>query len=298
MLEQAPNKVTIEGILSEVDLKEGTTKNNPANPQKSGREYIGGNIKVRVDQEVNGKQEENEVTVRLFAMKNKNDGNPNPAYENIRKIKDTMTSIAACGNVEDATRVRITTGSITENAYYSMSGNLVSMPQINASFVQAIRKDDCKPKADFDATIVVGSIKDEIRDDAETGRLIIKAVLVQYGGKVDAVDFIVASTSAVNHIRTYWSEGDTVEVAGKVNFTSRTIKRTKEVGFGDPIVDERTVSVRELIITSGSEEGFSDETAYNADEIKKALAERQTRIEASKKKEEVNTSTKSAGFGF
>lgn len=297
MLKQANNKVTIEGILSEVDIKTGTTKENPDNPAKSKRDYASGNIKVKVTQEVNGKTEENEIPVRLFAMKNKNDGNPNPAYDNIIKIQETMTSIAACGNEDEATRVRITTGSIVENAYYSQAGNLVSMPQINASFVQAIKKDDCHPKADFDATIVVGSIKEEIRDEVETGRLIVKGLLVQYGEKVDAVDFIVASTGAVNHIKTYWNEGDTVEIAGKVNFTSKTIRREKSVGFGDPIIEERTISARELTITSGSEEGFDEEQAYDATEIKKALAERQARIEASKKKEAAKPASGSS-FGF
>ena len=47
-MRQAENKVIIEGILSEIDLKYGSFNKN-GTQMKS----IGGNIKVRVTQEIN-----------------------------------------------------------------------------------------------------------------------------------------------------------------------------------------------------------------------------------------------------
>lgn len=296
MLRQAENKVTIEGILSEVDIKTGESK-------KDGKPYIMGEIKIKVSQEINGKTEDMEVPVNLFATKMTKSGSVNPAYESIKKIMDDYVSIASCGNEEDATRVRIDRGEIGENAFYGNNGTLVSMPRIRTSFTNRIRKDECNQKADFVTVIVIGSIKEEVRNDVPTGRLVIKGIVPQYGEKVDVVDFIVASNEAINHIQTYWNEGDTVRVAGKVNFSSRTIHEEKEVGFGAPIVEDKTISVRELIITSGSQSALDGDLAYDANEIKTALAQRQDTLE--KQKEERNKKQapaapvqKDNGFGF
>ena len=154
----------------------------------------------------------------------------------------------------------------------------------------------------FEAVIVIGNIKEEVRNDEPTGRLIVKGILVQYGERADVVDFIVASTDAINHIQTYWNEGDTVRVAGKVNFSSRVIHEEKEVGFGDPIIEDRTISVKELIITSGSQSALDGDLAYEADEIREALKRRQATLDEQKdnasKKEAAPAEKKSTDFGF
>lgn len=298
MLKQADNKVRIEGILSEVDIKTGESK-------KDKKPYVMGEIKIKVTQDINGKTEVMEIPVNMFATKNTRSGNSNPAYESIMKIKEEYTSIASCGNEDEASRIRIDRAEIGENAFYGNNGVLVSRPRIRASFTNRIKKDECQEKADFEAVIVIGNIKEEIRNDEPTGRLVVKGILVQYGEKVDVIDFIVASNDAINHIQTYWNEGDTVRVAGKVNFSSRTIHEEKEVGFGDPIIEDKTVSVRELIITSGSQSALDGELAYDADEIQEALKKRKVALDEQKANSEKKsaqtsqeTEKKSADFGF
>ena len=286
MIKQADNKVSIEGILSEVDIKTGSSK-------KDGKPYVMGEIKVKVAQDINGETKHNEIPINLFATQKTKKDTLNPAYEAIMNIKENYTSIAACGSEDQATRIRIDRGELGENAFYGSNGALVSTPRIRASFTTSIKKDECKEKAVFEAVIVIGSIKEEIRSDEPTGRLIVKGILPQYGGRVDVIDFIVASTEAINHIQTYWNEGDTVRIAGKVNFSSRTIHEEKEVGFGEPIVEDRTISVKELIITSGSQSALEDELAYDAEEIKKALKERQAILDEKKEKK---GSAKDFGF--
>ena len=295
MLRQADNKVCIEGILSEVDIKTGESK-------KDQKPYIMGEIKVKVTQDINGKTEHMEIPVNMFATKETKKGGINPAYQNIQKIKEEYTSIASCGNEDEASRIRIDRAEIGENAFWGNNGVLVSRPRIRASFSSRIKKDECKENATFEAVIVIGNIKEEIKNDEPTGRLVIKGILIQYGGKADVVDFIVASNDAINHIQTYWNEGDTVRVAGKINFSSRVIHEEKEVGFGDPIIEERTVSVKELIITSGSQSALDGELAYEAEDIKEALKQRQATLdeqkENSSKKETSVTEKKNTDFGF
>lgn len=295
MLRQAENKVCIEGILSEVDIKTGESK-------KDKKPYVACEIKVKVNQDINGKTENMEIPINMFATKETKRGGINPAYENIMKIKEEYTSIASCGNEDEASRIRIDRAEIGENAFFSNNGVLVSKPRIRASFSSKVKKDECQEKANFETVIVIGNIKEEIRNDEPTGRLIVKGIIVQYGEKVDVVDFIVASNDAINHIQTYWNEGDTVRVMGKINFSSRVIHEEKEVGFGDPIIEDKTISVKELIITAGSQSALDGDLAYEADEIREALKRRQVALDEQKenstKKATTTVEGKSTDFGF
>ena len=277
MLKQAENIVKIEGILSEVNIREDVSK-------ATQKPYIMGEIKVRVNQDINGETKDIEIPVNLFATKEKKAGGINPAYEAIKKIQTEYTSIAACGDVSKASRVRIDRGELGENAFWGNDGRLVSQPRIRTSFTTRINSADCNQKADFKTTIVVAKISDEIVKDEPTGRLVVKGIIPQYGEKVDIVDYVVASEEAINHIRTYWNEGDTVTVAGKVNFSTKTTVEEKTVGFGDPIREEKTFSVKELIITSGSASALEGDAAYNTEEISAALKERMASLEALKEK--------------
>jgi hypothetical protein len=60
MLRQAENKVKIEGILSETDLRYVIFERNGET-----KEAIGGSIKVLVEQEINGKAEALEIPVHM-----------------------------------------------------------------------------------------------------------------------------------------------------------------------------------------------------------------------------------------
>ena len=298
MLKQAENNVKIEGILSEVDVREGIGKDTK-------KPYIMGEIKVRVNQDINGEMKDIEIPVNLFATKETKKGGINPAYEAIKKIQTEYTSLAACGGDESkASYLRIDRGELGENAFWGRDGKLVSMPRIRTSFMTRVNPADCNQKATFKATIVVAKIFDEIVKDEPTGRVIVKGILCQFNEKVDLVDFIVASEEAINHIRTYWNVGDTVTVAGKVNFSSKVYREEKVVGFGEPIIEEKTVSVKELIIISGSASALEGDAAYDAEEINNALKNRMSMLEEQKNKKPAAAApaeapaVSGANFGF
>ena len=97
--------------------------------------------------------------------------------------------------------------------------------------------------------------------------------------------------------------GDTVKASGRLNFSSRTEVTYQEVDFGEPIKQERTISVSELILTGGSATPLEGDFAYDADEIREALAKRTAKLEADKVKKasQAKSSTKAApaaGKGF
>ena len=281
MLKQAENSVKIEGILSEIDLKTGTTNKNGKTI-----EYIGGSIKVRVTQMINGQEVDLEIPVYMFSNKLTNAGGPNPAYESINRVMTEYTSIAA-GGIEAADRVRITNGNIRMNEYYNQNGSLNSYPRINASFVTKITDlTKFNPEASFSAVFVIAAMGPETDREgvALENRFKIRGILPQYGGKVDVVDFYATNPNVIDAVSSYWSEKDTVKINGKLNFTSTVEEKMVEVDFGEPRMERRTVSVSELIITGGTQTPLDGEFAYDEDEIATALQERQAYLATLKEK--------------
>lgn len=281
MLRQAENKVFIEGILSEVNVREGSfTRDGKQMP------YLSGNIIVKVNDIINQVETECDVPVNFFVTRYKKDGGENPAYKSIQDLTTNFTSIAAC-DVEHADRIRITSGSIHENSFFGKNGNLVTYPRIDSSFFQKVSKNDCKPQTRFENVICIGGIKEEMDTNGDpTGHLIIQGILPQYGGKVDVVNYKVTSKNAIDHIQSNWNKGDTVKVVGKLLFSSKTEYIEEAVGFGEPIRNARTVNVSDLIVTSGSATAFEGDAAFDIDEIATALNDRQVRLNAEKQKSE------------
>ena len=280
MLRQAENRVKIEGILSEIDIKTSTFK-------KDGRDMdaIGGTIIVKVTQKMGDQDKELAIPVHMFAAKFTNKGTPNPAYASIEKIANDFVSIASAGDEAKADCVRLTNASVRMNEYYSQNGNFVSFPRINSSFFQKVRKDELEPEATFNVQFVVTNKAEEVDANGDvTGRYIITGALPQYGDVVDVVKFYCESEGVINAVSTYWEIGDTVQAHGKLNFSQKTETITEESDFGDAISRQRTISVSEPIITGGTQEPLGDELSYTNDEIRDGLARRKAKLEAEKDK--------------
>ena len=275
MLESKENSVKIEGILSEIDLEAGSYVKDGKTVEK-----IGGSIKVRVNQMLNGEETELDIPVFMFANKMTNKGTPNPAYASIERVMNEYKSIAAVG-MDAADRVRITGANIRMNEYYGQNGNLNSYPRINASFVTKITDmSKYAPEATFSAIFAIGNMAYETdKDGVEvSNRFKIRGIMPQYGGSVDVIDFFATTPNVIDAVSSYWEQGDTVKVNGKLNFTSRTEETITQVDFGEPRIEKKTISVSELIITGGSQTPLDGDFAFDSDENKAALEARQVRL--------------------
>lgn len=277
-MRQAENRVRIEGILSEVDI-------NTITFNRGGEELeaLSGKILVKNTQVVNGEKKDLFTPVHVFQPKYTKNGTPNPAYESINNVVTEMKSIAFTGNENEADKVRITSGNIGENAYFSRDGRLISYPRITASFVNKVRADESRSEGSFIVEFYVCGKEDELdREGMPTGRLKIKGAIPQYGNRVDIVDFICESQSVIDAVSSYWEIGDTVKASGRLNFTSSTETVLEEQGFGEPIERIRTYNRSELIITGGSQDPIDN--GYTREEIAEGISERKARLEAQKEK--------------
>lgn len=292
MLRQAENKIRIEGILSEINLKYGSYV-------RDGKtiDNIGGTIKVLVSQEVNGENVELIIPVSMFSPKYTNAGKINPSYESIEKVMKEYTSIASGAGIEGADKIRITTGNVRMNEYYNQQGQLVSFPRINASFVSKA-VGDFRPEASWSLEFAISSMNFVTDDDGvelEPKKLCVKALVPQYGGKIDTMELFATNPAVIDAITTYWENQKTYTAKGRINFTSTTKEIIEECDFGEPDIKTRTINVNELIITKGTQSPLEDELAFSPAELAAALKEHKAYLDTLKNK--VNTKSAPAPSG-
>lgn len=267
---QSTNKVTIVGMLNELEIEEKITND--------GRGYVSGKASIRVDQEIGGKKVENIIPIRMFSMKKKKDGTDNVIYERIAKLKDKMTSLAAAEEPSQASKVLITGATLQENMWADKTTGQVKKDfQISANFMKEA-KDEDEDCGVFELTGVIGNMKDEYdKNGDETGRLKISFIVIGWQGKADVIELTVENPNAVDFIKNNWELEDTVSLTGIINMTYKTETWTEEQGFGEPIKRTRTISKRELIVTGGSPSGLDEAFSYDTNDIKAALEERKIR---------------------
>ena len=282
MLRQAENRIKIEGILSEIDLKYGSYVNRNG----ENVETVGGSIKVLVDQNINGVSTTLEVPVYMFSGKYTKKGTINPAYESIEKVMKEFVSIAACGSKEQADKVRITNAQMRMNEFYGQNGQLVSQPRVSASFV-AKAIGEFKPEATFSMEFMVSDlhrVTDSEGIECDPAKLEVTAIVPQYGEKVDVCKLYATSPNVINAVENYWEAGACYKANGRLNFSSTTQTIKEEVDFGEAIEKARTINVSEFIITGGSQAALDGDFAFAIDDIKSAMAERKVRLEELKTK--------------
>lgn len=279
MLRQAENKVKIEGILSEIDLKYGSFVKDGAPV-----ETVGGSIKILVEQEINKVPTTLEVPVYMFSTKYTKVGKLNPSYESIETIMKDFVSIAACGSKEGADKVRITNAQIRMNEFIGQNGTMVSSPRIHASFASRVIG-TFKPEATFTLEFMVSEISrmvDAQGVELDPPKLNIVTIVPQYGEKVDVVPLHAANPNVISAIENYWESGNCYRASGRLNFSSSTQTVLEEVDFGEPIEKVRTINVSEFLVTGGAQAPLDDEFAFSVEDIRKAMAERKERLEAMK----------------
>lgn len=271
MIRESQNYVVIEGILSEINLSlREFTKNGVKH------DAIGGDIKVKVVQDVEGQDVELEVPVNMFSGKLTNKGGENPSYVSIKRVMDEFRSIAAVGE-EDADRIRITGAKIVMNEYYTPDGRLMSYPRVQASFVTRIKPEDCKMRATWEMELYVQQMGFRTdREGIETSTFELKGINVGYGENADVIPVITNQGNIAAGLNATYSTGDTVPLSGKLNFTSITETILEEVEIGDPIEKVRTVNISDLVITGAK--GAKEEGAYTTEEIKTVLAKREEKL--------------------
>ena len=263
---QAGNKLNLAGILMDVTPGEGKLSD--------GRPYKRATVTIRVTQAYGGKTETSDIQVGMFAVEYTSTGKQNPAWKSLLDLMQMKTAQSV--GIDKASHVRLTGATLQENNFVSRSGQLINGWQIRGSFINEAKVSDV---ASFVTDIFIMNMEDEVdREGDTTGRLKIKGGIVQYGGKLDVVDFIVEQPDTVEYISRNWEVNGTVTVKGRIRVLSQE-EEVQASGWGEDVPETTTRFVRELIITTGDDECKEEEFAYDPVEIKKAFNERKAAIE-------------------
>ena len=263
---QAGNKINLAGKLMDVQFGEGKVA-------ATGKPYKRATVTVRVTQPILGKEETSDIQVSMFATEFTSTGAQNPAWKSLNDLALMKTAQAV--GIDNASHVRLTGASLQENYFMSRNGQLIDGWQIRGSFINEAKVADV---ASFVTDIVIMGMEDEIKDNESTGRLIVKGGIVQYGGRLDVVNFIVEAPDSVEYISRNWEVKGTVTVKGRIRILSQE-EEVQSAGWGEDIPETTTRVVRELIITTGDPECKDEEFAYNPVDIKAANEERKAAIE-------------------
>lgn len=262
---QAGNKLNLAGKLMDVSFGDGKLSD--------GRPYQRATVTVRVTQAYGGKEETSDIQVGMFATEFTSTGKQNPAWKSLNDLK--LMKTAQNVGIDNASHVRLTGATLQENNFVSRSGQLINGWQIRGSFINEAKTADV---ASFVTDIFIMDMHDEVKNDDTTGRLIVKGGIVQYGGKLDVIEFIVEQPDTVEYISRNWEVNGTVTIKGRIRVLSQE-EEVQSSGWGEDVPDTTTRFVRELIITTGDDECKEEDFAYDPVEIKKAFNERKAAIE-------------------
>jgi len=273
MLREAENKVTIEGIVSEINMEI---------KQIDGKEGITGDVVIQ-------KNDDSICTVDIFSYKFKKDGTENSVFKGLNTIMNEYKSIAKVGK-EEADKVRISGAKLAVNDYYNPAGELKSILKVQTNFINRLKPgEEFNPRADFEVEVFIHKMTDEIdkKTNEVTGRKLISALMPIYDGKIVPVEFIVADPDIVRGIESLYEPGQTVKLYGDVNISITTTKTIVPVAIGKPKEVISTLTTRELIVTGGSEPYLEDNpNNFNVETIKNAMAVRTEALEELKRKKD------------
>ena len=266
LTQQSVNKVNLAGKLLDASFGSGKLAD--------GRNYERANVTIRVTQSYSGKEETSEIPVSIFATEYTSTGKPNPALRNLQELK--MMNTAQNVGFNAAASVRMNGASLQENNFVSRNGLLINGWQIRGSFISEANASDV---ASFSTDIFIMDMHDELDKEGDpTGRLVIKGGVVQWGGRLDVLEFFAEAPDIVEYISRNWEVNTTVNVRGRIRVTSQEEERMTG-GWGEDIPDVTTRHIRELIITKGDDGPREEDLAYDPVEIKKAFNERKAYIE-------------------
>lgn len=242
-LKQMINRVTIQGTIMDNNIE--------VKVDSKGRRYLSGPVEVKVDNDYI-------VPVDTFAYELKSDGTKNGLYERLVKVIDYPS--ARTVGIAQAPKITISNARVEDNSFYSeRDDRVVNNWRISGAFMR-LAANDAKNINEFEVEGIVASIKEVTgRDGEPTDTYQLKLFNVGFGEKVNELTFTFDDPDAVKYINDNYNVGDKITLCGQIIYdqVERTVE--KELGFGEPVKQTYTNTVRLLKITAGTEPIPADE---------------------------------------
>ena len=277
------NRVSLEGYVYQHTLAVKTVQNQAS--ENFGKEFINGQIDIVVDNEGL-----NIVPVRYtYVTATTANGAANRTYTALKNIIDSGKTWLECG--PEATKVKCDT-SFALNDFYAQDGSLVSQMVQEGGFISIVNTfgpDETRNKFDVDLLItnVTRVEADEEKGTPEYAK--VRAAAFNFRNQILPMDFIIKNPKGIDYVEDLDVSGSNpvfAKVWGKINHTTTRVNKVEESAFGEASVTSYERKIKEWVITgiSPTPYDFGDEAVLTAEEVQKALQDREVLLADVKKR--------------
>ena len=289
------NREHIEGILFQHDLELKVTGETSKNP---GTQYIAGNIEIAVDEEGL-----NVIPVHFtYVTETTNSGKKSPTFTVLKRIIDEDKATVSVGK-DEAFKLRVDTA-LSLNDFYTQDDQLVSAKVNEGGFVSIVNSlCDEKERNTWEADMVITGcniIDADPEKNINEDYMQIKGAIFNFRNEVLPVDFILRNKDGFKHFENMDASGANptfTKVWGRINCLTKTTTVEEETAFGEAAVRTYERKVKEWEIT-GTPKVISYDFGgedLTAEELTKAMQDREIKLADVKKRTEEYRAQRNAG---
>ena len=300
-MRKALNRTHIEGRIYDFSLAVKTVQNEKS--ENFGKEFINGTLDIATDDD-----NMNIVSVHYSyePVFNKN-GKKNTKYAALKNIIDNGKTVLNDG-AENATMIKVDSALGLNDFYTNRDGEevLVAAKRNEGGFITMVSKlGDPATRSTFETDMLINGFRvveaNEERNIPED-YMVIKGAVFDFRGAILPVEFNVRNQGGMKYFESLDVSASNpvfTKVWGQIISKPIPDTRTEESAWGEPIVKTYTKNFREWLVTGTSKpdavyEIGDDKNGITADEIKKALADREVHLAEVKKNQEEYQASKAA----
>ena len=232
-------------------------------------------------------------------------GKVNSAYSVLSDIVDGKLGTVIVNGEANAAKLRVDSAIGLNDFYVNREGKeeLVSAKRNEGGFIHVVTdklNDDEKLRSTFEVDMVITGVtrKEADEDRNLPEKVIIKGAIFDFRKSLLPVEFTAKNPSAMDYFEGLEaSASNPVFTKLKGRQISETVIRqiTEEGAFGNSVRESKT-SNKEFLVTwaAGTPYDWDDESTITAEELRKAMADRQTYLSTVKQRYDEYNATKSA----
>ena len=295
-MKKPENKEHIEGRLYQHNLEVKTVQNSQS--ANFGKQFIAGNVEIATDEEGY-----NVIPVHFtYVTEETAKGDKNRTFGVLKQIIDGAKTWLSDGK-DEAIKLKVDTA-LALNDFYAQDGSLISSKVNEGGFVTIVNGELCPEdeRNTWEADMVItGTTYVEADEDRNIKEdfVNVKGAIFNFRNALLPVDFVVRNKDGMTYFEDLGasaSEPKYARVWGKILNKTIKIETQEESAFGEPVTKTVTRKEREWLITGTKKalHDFGDENVLTADELAKAIADRNVMLAEVKKRSDEYRASKEA----
>lgn len=271
------NTEHIEGRVYDHELVIKTVQNQQS--PNFGKEFISGKLSVAVDEEGLNVID----THYTYVTATTKAGSANRTFTILKKIIDEGKTWVTVGK-DNAFKVRLDTALDLNDFYSSNDDQLVSVKVNEGGFVDIVSelKSD-NERNTFRVDILITNVTRVEEDESKcitSPYAVVRGAIFNFRNAILPMDFTVRNEAGMKYFEDLDASPSNpiyTKVWGKINSITTKIPRTEESAFGEAAVSFVERKIKEWVITGTAKVpyDFGDESVMTAEEVTKALQDRE-----------------------